>query len=114
MTHVATDEPMGQTVPGLWRAIGNAVEQLEDAWSSGSPMSLEDLLPAPGNPFRLRMLIELVRVDQEFRWKSGENWLIEAYLEKWSELGREPSHLLELLTSECVTRIGLGQSPTPG
>ena len=70
---------------------------------------LGDLLPEPGHPLRRCVLQELVRVDQELRWKSGDCRLIESYLSEWPELGSEPAELVELLEAECLMRTGLGQ-----
>ncbi len=92
--------------------LGDSVQRLEDSWNSGTPVSLGDLLPEPGHPFRRRTLLELAKVDQEFRWRSGDLRLIEAYLSEWPELGSDPEVLVELLEAECLTRAGLGRLPT--
>jgi hypothetical protein len=72
---------------------------------------LTSFLPAAENPLRLRILVELVKVDQEQRWCRGDFRPVEAYLVDWPELGNEPNVLAELIGAECLTGGLLGQMP---
>jgi len=106
-------EPLNVDIePEIWTTLGRAIERLEDSWDSQAPVPLGHLLPDEGRPFRRCMLLELIRVDQELRWRSGEPRLIETYLSEWPELAGQPEVLVELLNAECLTRAGLGRLPT--
>ena len=58
-----------------WGVIHNAVEQLEKAWRAGSPPPFPNL-PPPGE-LRQRVLVELIKVDQECRWQVSDRKKIE-------------------------------------
>jgi len=102
--NVHIDEP-------IWTAISQSIQRLENRWVESPPESLEVFLPAPGHPFRRRVLLELIKVDQEYHWKSGARKLTEAYLNQWPELGRDPEVVQEVLDAECLTRAMLGDMP---
>ena len=94
-----------------WTALSDAVLQFEALWQQTSAPSIRPYLRSEGDPLRLRLLIELVRVDQEHRWKRGDRRQVEDYLKDWPELGEQPQALAELLQSECLTRFCLDDPP---
>ncbi len=57
------------------------------------------------------MLVELIKADQECRWKSGIPTKIEDYLHDWPELLGQERAVLELLNSECLTRTMFSAMP---
>ena len=59
------------------------------------------------------MLAELVKVDQERRWETGDHRFLEDYLAQWPELVGSPDVLAELVEAECLTRAILDRLPTP-
>src|SRR5207253_224416 len=66
--------------------LDQAVGRLEEAWQCAPPPDLAPFLPAVAEPARRRLLIELIKVDQEYRWRRGDRRLLEAYLRDWPEL----------------------------
>ena len=113
MDNKAQDTPAIDLDQRLWPAVEGAVQQLEERWLAGEPATISEYLPGLESPFRRRVLLELIKVDQEFRWKGVEPKLTEAYLREWPDLGTEPEVICELLEAECLTRAVLGQLPTP-
>lgn len=95
-----------------WNVLEYAVRRLESAWNEGAPAELGEYLPRVPDSLRLRILIELVLVDQEYRWRRGERPLLELYLDDWPELRRNSRVLCELLTAECATRAAAGALPS--
>lgn len=95
-----------------WSAIDAAVGRLEDLWEVGSRPELKPLLPPLGDPNRVAVLIELIKVDQERRWKAGIKKPLEDYLAEWSELPRGPSVIVELLTAELETLAAYDKLPS--
>jgi hypothetical protein len=95
-----------------WETIDAAIRRLEEAWRHAPRPDIGSLVPPAGNPLRLRVLAELVKADQECRWKSGISTKIEDYLHDWPELAGQASVILELLDSECLTRAMFGAMPT--
>jgi serine/threonine protein kinase len=109
--HPTANAPNDDAEGRIWRFLSQSVQQLEQSWASGAPRPLAELLPAPDQTYRRRVLLELIKVDQEYRWKCGSPQATEAYLEEWPELGRDDEVILELLEAECVTRAILDQLP---
>jgi Tol biopolymer transport system component len=112
MIQPAPDTPNDDVDARIWSVLTESVQQFEESWEAGSPRPLADLLPDTASDFRRRVLLELAKVDQEFRWKSGDHKRTEAYLAEWPELGGEPEVLVELLEAECLTRAVLHDLPT--
>ena len=92
--------------------LEETVFQLEEAWRTQGVAQLDELVVKPDHPLRERLLVELIKVDQEYRWESGERKSLEAYLEEWPELRTGTDSLTELLTAECETRAYLNETTT--
>ncbi len=109
-------EAVGRLDQVQWSRLHDAVRRLEQSWQAGKPLSLREVLAArrsDDESVRLRLLAELVKVDQEYRWCTGQERLLEAYLSEWPELAADRSVVLELLMAECLTRISCGgREPT--
>ena len=97
---------------GQWAALADAEQALEESWHSGEAPELGRLLPPADDPSRVRVLVELIKVDQEFRFKNGQQKPLEAYLQEWDELRASPELVRELLEAECLTRATLAAAPT--
>jgi hypothetical protein len=95
-----------------WEAVDTALRQLEDAWRHTPQPDIASFVPPAGNPSRHRVLVELIKADQECRWKAGIPSKIEDYLHDWPELLGQARVTLELLDSECLTRAMLNAAPT--
>lgn len=97
---------------GEWSLVDDALEGLEESWRKAGQPDLAQFLPPPGHALREQVLVELIKVDQECRWRAGEKRLLEAYLAEWPELCSWPSAVRELLEAECLTRASLDAVPT--
>lgn len=53
----------GELVHDDWAAISEAVLQFEALWTQAAAPSIRPFLRSEGDPLRLRLLIELIRVD---------------------------------------------------
>ncbi len=106
-------DPVAGLDPYSGDLLDEAVEGLETSWLLGGTGDIAALAPPLGHPLRERVLIELVKVDQEYRWRSGQRRLLEAYLAEWPELGQKEDIVCELLRAECLTRATLDTLPTP-
>jgi hypothetical protein len=95
-----------------WETIDVAIRQLEEAWRHTSQPDIANFVPPAGNPLRLRVLVELIKADQECCWKSGIPTKIEDYLHAWPELLGQVRLIVELLDSECLTRAMFNAMPT--
>ena len=97
-----------------WRLLEATVERLEEAWRTNADPQLGRFVPPCAPALRVRILAELVKVDQERRWETGDHRFLEDYLAQWPELAGAPDLLVELIEAECLTRAVLDRLPTPG
>jgi len=95
-----------------WDAMSEAVEGFEAAWQTAFAPGIAQFLPPADDPLRRRVLVELIKVDQEYRWDSGDRRLLESYQADWPALADHPHLLTELLQAEALTRTVLGTAPT--
>ncbi len=96
----------------VWDVVDQAVQRLEESRVVGGDSDLRQLVPPPDDPQRERVLLTLIKVDQEHRWRHGERRALEAYLEDWPELANKPIVLAELLEAECTIRAFADDVPT--
>ncbi|MBI4602296.1 MAG: protein kinase [Planctomycetes bacterium] len=94
-----------------WRLVADSVRGLEEAWRQTARPDIGRFVPAPGEPLRSSVLLELVKVDQELRWRSGERRRLESYLEEWPELKGSDEAVRDLLEAECLTRAAFDSPP---
>lgn len=95
-----------------WETLDQLIGQLESRWRQGQPVKLAELdLPVPG-VLRKRALVELIKVDQDFRFRAGEPRRLEEYFREWPELAASPAIAAELITAECLTQAAHGSVPT--
>lgn len=92
--------------------LEEVVFRLEESWRTRGDAEIADLLIAPEHPLRVRLLVDLIKVDQEYRWELGRRKRLEDYLEDWPELRENSGTLQELLGAECQTRAYLGDIAT--
>jgi hypothetical protein len=59
--------------------INEVAEAFEQAWRTGAEPNLDEFLRNQ-DVDRQQLLLELIRVDLEHRWRKGEQWRIEVYL----------------------------------
>ena len=57
-------------------------------------------------------VVAVLRVDQRQRWQAGERVPVEAYLERFPDVGADGEGVLDLVYSEFLLREELGEIPT--
>jgi serine/threonine protein kinase len=79
------------------------LERFEADWLQGKGPALDDFLPAQGRD-RAALLPELVLIDLECRWKSGEAVRLEPYLTRYPDLANDSRAILRCLAQEFTLR----------
>ena len=91
------------------------LEGFEEAWQTGNPPSIDELLAsaAPcGN--RRQFLEELVKIDLEYRWRNSPNGgppLLETYIDRHPDLGRPDQLPIAMIAWEYLVRRRYGDRP---
>ena len=106
----------GDNSPGLensdaaWEELSRRIDALAIAWSEGGePPPLGEFLPT-GPPLRRMVLIELVKVDLEHRWRSaGHRKLLEDYCRQFPELEAGEGLPADLIYEEYHVRRQAGE-----
>jgi serine/threonine protein kinase len=105
-----TDESPSPSEVQLSR-LESVIQRLEEIWRAGVVPDLEDLLTDVPAHDRDRIAVECVKVDMECRWRSGRSVHIENYLPRFPDLLDDLSVAVELLESECYSRILYASPP---
>ncbi|NUQ65640.1 MAG: hypothetical protein HUU20_24485, partial [Pirellulales bacterium] len=92
-----------------WAELAQVIGQFEQSWKTSPGVEIDRFVPAADHRLRERILVELIKSDQEFRWQRGEQRRLEEYLSRWSGLDARPELVLELVEAECLTRAVLGE-----
>ncbi len=93
--------------------LDESVHAFETAASKDENVTLESFLPAKDHPQYSRVLLELVRVDLELRWRSGRPRELSEYLAAFPELRDSPHCMGEVAYEEYRQRLENGQTPDP-
>ncbi len=93
-----------------WSVVAARVEAYEDASHTGWPV-LEDLVNDLSPELRVSALKELVAVELERRWKSGQQVSVEQYLQQFPELNHSSEVLQDLYRAEYEARHLSGDRP---
>jgi hypothetical protein len=98
-----------------WERLQDFLDPFEAAWHAleGQPgvAELTGFLPPAADPLRRLALIELIKVDLEFRWRRGLPVGLETYLEDFPELGAASALPARLLYEEYRARQRYGDQP---
>jgi len=94
-----------------WEFLDDVLERFEESWRAAPPPQIEDFVPPPDHGLRERVLVELIKVDEEYRWESAQKQLLETYLGEWPELRDKPAIVAELLSNECLIRASVEAIP---
>jgi serine/threonine protein kinase len=99
----------------LWHDLSGQIDALVAAWDNGPrPPSLKELLPAAPAESRRMMLIELIKVDLEYRWQQYDlPKRIEDYLAEFPELAEGNSVSCGLIYEEYLIRRRTASPPKP-
>ena len=93
-----------------WSLLNKSVFRFEDAWNGGVRPDIGAFLPSLNGILRERVLVELIKVDQENCWRGGVQRLLEAYLSDWPELSTREDTLVELLKRRMPHAVNLRQT----
>ena len=102
-------------------AFESQLLRFEQAWRRSGPCAIADVLDGPyelSAPERRRLLVELICIDLEFRWRqngreptSQERVTLEGYIAKFPELAKLDALPLELIGEEYRVRRQWGDRP---
>jgi serine/threonine protein kinase/WD40 repeat protein/tetratricopeptide (TPR) repeat protein len=87
-----------------WQQVDAAIAQLESLWQKSEDVDLSACLPEADSPYYQEVLLALIPIDQEFRWRLGNPKPLEQYLQQWPALRESPTRLQSLVEAECLTR----------
>jgi serine/threonine-protein kinase len=87
------------------REIGNLVADFEAAWVEGRNPEIATHLPTVGGDIRSAALLELVRLDVEYRQRAGQQPLIDEYLADFPELA------LDVRALDSLAEFAAGPDP---
>jgi eukaryotic-like serine/threonine-protein kinase len=90
------------------------LERFEEAWRGPEPPRLEDYLPLPESPGRMKLLCELACIDLERRMRRGQDVRAADYLARFPELAEDLGRARALAAwEETLCQRGAGQSLPP-
>jgi serine/threonine protein kinase/Tol biopolymer transport system component len=93
-----------------WEQLAETIRKFEEIRQNGF-VKLAKFLPPEDDPVREAVLVELIKVDQEFHWRQNHPKNIEDYLQDWPDLKNSPHIMFELLETECETRAIFDATP---
>jgi eukaryotic-like serine/threonine-protein kinase len=103
-------------------AFESRLLQFQQAWAQGSPCPIAQILddpPGVSSVDRARLLVELIAIDLEFRWRnarlhanSSERLLLEDYASRFPEMGASDRWPVELIGEEYRVRCRWGDRPS--
>lgn len=106
-----TPDSLGRLKTDHWAHLQDLASRFEKAWGRADSVDLQAFLPPPGDPLRRVALVELVKAELEIRWKRGQVVGLEAYLEKFPELGPAAQVSADLVYEEFRVRHLYGDRP---
>lgn len=102
---------LGRLETRQWEQLQDMASRFEAAWQQAETADLASFLPPPGNPLRRVALLELIKTDLEARWRRNQIIGVEAYLEKFPELGNVTVLAPQLIYEEYRVRHLYGDKP---
>ena len=92
--------------------LDSIVESFESAYVADVIPAIEDFLPDHSDPDFQEILLELLRVDMEYRWSSGDPKRLAEYLSQFESELSDPQLVTQLAFEEYRLRIESGESVT--
>ncbi len=90
-------------------AVGESVIRTFESRRAADPLALRSVpLPPVGDPARVRVLAELVRIDLEFGWEAGAPRPLLDYLDEFPDLRDDPAALAGVAFEEYRQRLAHG------
>lgn len=98
----------------VWQRLSDQIDAFINAWEKGGPPQLAAFLPAVSTSERLLTLVELIKVDLEYRWKDSQ-WhkTIEQYVQDFPELASEDGPPCDIIYEEFHIRRAAGEAILP-
>ncbi|HEY2785636.1 MAG TPA: serine/threonine-protein kinase [Fimbriiglobus sp.] len=95
--------------PRTWDLVTRQIDALIHWWESGdTPAPLADFVPDGSPALRRIALVELVKVDLDFRWSRGLRKLVEGYVAEFPELNGPGGVPCDLIYEEYRVRRKYG------
>jgi serine/threonine protein kinase len=95
-----------------WSGFQELAERLEALWlNHGGPGDLNNLLPPPGERKRMPLLLELIKLDLEIRWRRNQGVVLGWYVERYEELASLSELPAHLIYAEYRVRNLFGDKP---
>src|SRR5262249_20396284 len=107
----ASSGDLGRLETRQWEQLQDMASRFEASWQHAENADLAAFLPPPGNPLRRVALLELIKTDLEARWRRNQIIGMEAYLEKFPELGAAADLEPLLIYEEYRVRHRYGDKP---
>jgi serine/threonine protein kinase len=104
-------DDLGRLDAKHWDQLQEMASRFEAAWKDAETVDLTSFLPPADDPLRRVALQELIKSDLEARWRRGQIIGIEAYLEKYPELGNVGVIAPSLVYEEYRVRHLHGDKP---
>ncbi len=95
-----------------WAVVGARLEEFADAWERSSLPDLAEFLPPGPAALRRLTLVELVKLDLDYRLARGLARPVEEYVDEFPELA-EPGLPCDLLYEDYQLRRRAGQDVQP-
>jgi WD40 repeat protein len=107
-------EPLDPQTLLVW--IDQVADRFEAAWAGGGPPSLRPFLDGTTGLRRALLLKELVKIDLEHRWQTGDRGKVDDYLADWPELQGPDGWLADDLVAfaEQLRADGATPAAAPG
>jgi eukaryotic-like serine/threonine-protein kinase len=93
-----------------WDVLSERLETFIRQWDTGDAPTIAEFVPAGPDTLRRLVLTELIKVDLEYRWKSGRPRRIEEYLADFPELAAPVP--CDLIFEEYQVRRRAGEGVT--
>jgi len=93
----------------VWEQLSAVLEAFADAWEAEPEPDIAGFIPRDSPALRRISLIELVKVDMEFRSLRKLPWDLGTYLEKWPILLDDGDPPLDLICEDIQIRQQVGQ-----
>lgn len=100
-------------IPGAWLSVEHAVEAFERDHARSGQADPTTFCPPPGDPLRLQIVEELVRVDLEFSRQDGRSRRLEDYRAVFPDLFEDKVALAEVAFEEYRLRRQAGEDVHP-
>jgi serine/threonine protein kinase/Flp pilus assembly protein TadD len=95
------------------RTLDDYVAAFEKSRLAGDVVHLEDFLPPHDDPLYRSVLREIIRIDLEFGWESGQARPLEDYRRQFPQLFDDPESLQGIAFEEYRLRREAGLHPSP-